>query len=168
MGNEMTVQMPVRVLLDRLNWTSEAATALGDIIFIRELKLDTHIGAYEDERQVPQTLEFNLEIGTSRSRACVTDQLLDTIDYAEVVTEIRALLALQRFHLLEALAENVAHMVLMEFGALWVSLSIAKTGIVRGAKFVGVSITRDRQSISNRSGCERIGQRSESASIEQT
>lgn len=168
MGNEMTVQGPARHLLDRLNSPRQPIGAPGDIVFIRELELDAHIGAYEEERRAPQTLQFDLEIGTSRNRACLTDRLADTIDYAQVVSAIRALLARRRFHLLEALAEAVAQLVLEEFGARWVSLAIAKTGIVPGAKFVGVAITRDRQSIGNkRSGSERIGRRSEAAGVAQ-
>lgn len=122
-----------------------APIATGDVIFIRELRLDAHIGAYECERRQPQTLEFELAIGTGRNRACVTDRLGDTIDYVAVVDEIRRLLDLPRFQLLESLAEAVAQMVLVEFGALWVSVSIAKSGIVPDAKLVGTSITRVRQ-----------------------
>lgn len=122
-----------------------APVAAGDVIFIRELKLDTYIGAYESERRQPQTLEFELAIGTGRNRACVTDRLGDTVDYVAVVNEIRGLLDLPRFQLLESLAEAVAQMVLVNFGALWVSVSIAKSGIVPDAKFVGTSITRVRQ-----------------------
>lgn len=128
--------------------------ALSDVIFVRELKLETHIGAYEEERQRAQTLEFDLEIGTARSRACVSDHLTDTIDYAEVVDAMRTLLAASRFHLLEALAERVAELVLEQFGAMWVCVSVAKTGIVPGAKFVGVTIRRARQPASRSSGAE--------------
>ena len=126
--------------------------APSDVIFVRELSLETHIGAYEEERQCAQTLEFNLEIGTENSRACVTDRLTDTIDYAEVVDAMRTLLAISRFHLLEALVERVAELVLEQFGAMWVSVSVAKKGIVPGARFVGVTIRRGRQTASRGSG----------------
>ncbi|MFM2397009.1 MAG: hypothetical protein RLZZ144_259, partial [Pseudomonadota bacterium] len=33
-----------------------------DIIFLRELKIDTLIGVYEWEKRVPQTLQIDLEI----------------------------------------------------------------------------------------------------------
>lgn len=146
----MTVHAPLRALPGRFDSPAAPAAEPTDTIFIRELKLETHIGAYEDERQRPQTLEFNLEIGVARNRACLTDRLGDTIDYAQVVTEIRTLLALHRFHLLEALAESVAQQVLREFGAQWIALSIAKQGIVPGATFVGVSLIRDRRALADR------------------
>ena len=34
-----------------------------DIVFIRDLRLDTRIGAYETERRKVQTLQFELELG---------------------------------------------------------------------------------------------------------
>lgn len=113
-----------------------------NVIFIRRLRLPTHIGAYTEERAKPQMLEFDLEIGIATNPAGVTDRLSDTIDYAEVVAAMRVLLEHGQFHLLEALSEGVAELVLGHFGAAWVRISVAKEGIVPGAQFVGVRITR--------------------------
>ena len=49
-----------------------------DIIFIRDVQLETLIGAYEHERLLPRTLQFNIEIGPRELRACRTDVLADT------------------------------------------------------------------------------------------
>ena len=54
-----------------------------DVIFIRDIRLDTLIGAYEFERRQPRTLQVNIEIGRRSIRACETDRLADTIDYAD-------------------------------------------------------------------------------------
>ncbi len=64
-----------------------------DVIFIRDLRLDTRIGAYEFERRQPQTLQFEIEIGRPSIAACETDRLADTIDYAAVVKAIQGVLA---------------------------------------------------------------------------
>ena len=113
-----------------------------DIIFIDELRLSTLIGIYPRERAVPQTVEMSLQIGTSTASAGASDDIVDTIDYAVVVERLRSELATQHFNLLEKLAEYVAGLLIEQFGARWVRVSIAKLGMMRGVKRVGVIIER--------------------------
>ena len=115
-----------------------------DIIFIDELRLPTLIGIYPREQAMPQTIEISLQIGTSTANAGNSDDINDTIDYALVVERLRADLAAQHFHLLEKLAEHVSSLLLDDFGAIWVRVSIAKLGIMRGVKRAGVIIERSR------------------------
>lgn len=116
-----------------------------DIIFIRGIRLDTLIGAYEFERRQPRTLQVDIEIGRASIRACKTDQLADTIDYAAVVDVVRGAFASHSFHLLEPLAERIADMILEKFDAQWARIEVAKTGVVPDARDVGVRIERSRQ-----------------------
>jgi len=117
-----------------------------DIIFIDELRLPTLIGIYPREQMVPQTIEISLQIGTSTMNAGNTDDIRDTIDYAAVVERLRGDLEQQHFHLLEKLAEHVANVTLDDFGAIWVRVSIAKLGVMRGVRKAGVIIERSRTS----------------------
>lgn len=113
-----------------------------DIIFIDELRLTTLIGIYPREKVMPQTVEMSLQIGTSTASAGASDDIDDTIDYAVVVERLRSDLASQHFNLLEKLAEYVAGLLIEQFGARWVRVSIAKLGMMRGVKRVGVIIER--------------------------
>ena len=115
-----------------------------DTIFIRELRADAWIGIYEWEKLRPQTLDFNLEIGLDTHRAGESDNIRDTVDYGKVVERIRADLKDQHFKLLEALAEHVSQVILHDFKAQWVKVSVAKIAHMRGVKFLGVSISRSR------------------------
>lgn len=115
-----------------------------DVIFIRDLRLETRIGAYEFERRQPQTLQFDIEIGRPSIGACVSDKLADTIDYAAVVKAIQGVLAEHSFHLLEPLAEKLAALILSSFDATWIKLEVTKAGVVPGARYVGVRIERTR------------------------
>ena len=115
-----------------------------DIIFIRELRADAWIGIYEWEKLRPQTLDFNLEIGLDTHRAGESDNIRDTVDYGKVVERIRADLKDQHFKLLEALAEHISQVILHDFKAQWVKVSVAKIAHVRGVKMVGVTISRSR------------------------
>jgi len=123
---------------------NDSAPANMDIIFIRDIRLDTLIGAYEFERRQPRTLRVDIEIGRPSIRACKTDQLTDTIDYAAVVDVVRQTFASHRFHLLEPLAECIAGLILEKFDAQWARIEVAKTGVVPDARDVGVRIERSR------------------------
>jgi dihydroneopterin aldolase len=72
------------------------------------------------------------------------DDIAKTIDYAVVIARIRAELAARHFNLLETLGEYVIGLMLDEFRAPWVKISIAKVGIAKGVKRVGVQIERSR------------------------
>jgi dihydroneopterin aldolase len=115
-----------------------------DIIFIRDIRLETLIGAYEFERRQPRTLQVNIEIGRRSIRACETDKLTDTIDYAAVVDVVRDTFASHRFHLLEPLAETIVGRILEKFDAQWASIELSKSGVVPNARDVGVRIERSR------------------------
>ena len=115
-----------------------------DIIFIRELRAEAWIGIYEWEKLSPQTLDFNLEIGLDTHQAGESDDIRDTVDYGKVVERIRSDLKDQHFKLLEALAEHVSQVVLHDFKAQWVKVSVAKINHMRGVKMVGVTIARRR------------------------
>ena len=116
-----------------------------DTIFIRELRLQASIGLYRHEKIAPQTIEIDLEIGLpAASRVFKTGKVADTIDYAVVVEHIRALLAKERFGLVESLAERIADSISNEFDSPRVKVSIAKLGVLREAQRVGVTIERGR------------------------
>ena len=113
-----------------------------DIIFIRDLRLETTVGAYEFERRRPQTLHLEIEIGRDRIAACDTDALTDTIDYAQVVKVVQEVLTTHAFHLLEPLAERIAQTIMTQFNAKWIRLEVTKAGVVPSARSVGVRIER--------------------------
>ena len=116
-----------------------------DIIFIREIRLDTLIGAYEHERRQPRTLRVDIEVGRRSIGACETDELADTIDYSAVVAVVREVFAAHRFHLLEPLAEHIVKLILEKFDAQWARIEVSKSGVVPDARDVGVRIERSRR-----------------------
>jgi 7,8-dihydroneopterin aldolase/epimerase/oxygenase len=113
-----------------------------DVVFIRDLRLPTIIGAYEFERRRPQILQLDLEIGHVAANAKDTDRLEDAVNYADVVKAIQEIMANHQFHLLESLAERIAQVVLARFGAQRIRLEVTKTGAVRNARHVGIRIER--------------------------
>jgi dihydroneopterin aldolase len=116
-----------------------------DIIFIEGFEGETVIGIDSDELHRPQPVQIDLWAGLPRSLACNTDQICDTIDYGKVHGALQALLAEHGVQLLEALAESIAQMLLVDFGAHWVRVALAKPHKFANVRAVGVTIERRRQ-----------------------
>ena len=114
-----------------------------DIIFLREIRLDARIGIYKREKTITQTVELDLDIALPDDRVFTSGKVADTIDYAVVIERIRATLVEQHYGLVENLAEHVAQIIIREFHAPWVRVSIAKIGAQRNARRVGVVIERN-------------------------
>lgn len=120
----------------------QTGTGTMDIIFLRELKVTTLIGIYEREKRVTQTLQLDLDIALPNSRACQSDDIRDALDYAQVARHIQSVLSDGHFSLLETLAEHIAQIILKDFNAPWVKVSVAKLQAIRNCRQVGVCIER--------------------------
>lgn len=117
-----------------------------DIIFIRELRLDAAIGVYDWEQKIRQPLLLDLELGWSLQAAGFSDDLSLTLDYDRLSRELLAWVAVQRFELIEALAEHLAQWIQTEFGVPWLRMTLTKPGAVRRARAVGLRIERGQPS----------------------
>jgi dihydroneopterin aldolase len=113
-----------------------------NMIFIHELRIDTRIGIYTREKQVAQTIQLDLDIALRDKQAAGVWQLDESIDYAEVVKRIRRLFEEEHFDLLENAAETIARIIMDEFGAPWLRITIAKLAPLSGVKRLGVTIER--------------------------
>lgn len=115
-----------------------------DIVFLRGLRVDTVIGVYQWERRIRQTLRLDLELGADVAAAAANDDITEALDYYAVSVRVREFVETSAFRLVETLAEQVAEMVLAEFPARWVRLTVSKPGAIRDCEAVGVSIERRR------------------------
>lgn len=117
-----------------------------DIIFLRDLRIDTVIGIYDWERRIRQTVSLDLEMGADIRKAAASDAIEDTLNYKAVAKRVISFVEESQFQLVETLAERVAELVLNEFQIPWLRLRLNKTGAVRGARDVGVIIERGQTS----------------------
>lgn len=113
-----------------------------DIVYIRELQVETVIGIYDWEREVRQTVSLDLEMGTDIRAAAATEDIENTLNYKTVAKRLIAFISQSEFLLVETMAEEVARIVLDEFNVPWLRLRLSKPGAVRGARDVGVIIER--------------------------
>lgn len=113
-----------------------------DIVFIRDLKIQTVIGIFDWERAIKQTVSFDLEMATDIRQAAVSDQIDDALDYKAISKRVIDFVETNHFQLVETLAEKVAALIREEFGVPWLRLRLSKPGAIRGSKDVGVLIER--------------------------
>ncbi len=113
-----------------------------DIVFIRELKVDTVVGIYDWERRIRQNVVLDLDMGTDIAKAAKSDRIQDTLDYKAVAKRVSQFVSAAEFQLVETLAEKVAELVMQEFKVRWVKVALHKPGAVSGSKSVGVVIER--------------------------
>jgi 7,8-dihydroneopterin aldolase/epimerase/oxygenase len=97
-----------------------------DTVSIRGLSASAVIGAYDWERDVEQTLVFNVDMAADVPRAAATDRLADALDYAEVAQTVTRVVRDGRFRLIEAVAERIAQRLLSDFGLSWVRVEVIK------------------------------------------
>jgi len=117
-----------------------------DFIFIEDLRVEARVGIYPREKAAPQVLELNMTFGVPDT-AAERDDIADTIDYAQVIERIREQLSRHHFNLIETLGEFVVNLLFEEFRAPWVRIRIAKTGVMKGVRRVGVFIQRGREGV---------------------
>jgi dihydroneopterin aldolase len=115
-----------------------------DCICLRGLKFETVIGTHAWERRIRQTVSLDLDIAVETRRAAASDKLADTLDYAALARRLGEFVSTAEFQLIEALAEACAGIVIREFGAAQVQLTLHKPGAVRHAADVALRIERSR------------------------
>lgn len=113
-----------------------------DQVFIQGLAVEAVIGVYDWEREIRQRLLIDLQLATDIRAAAANDDLSKTLDYKAIADRISDFVGASRYQLLETLAEDVAQLLLSEFGVKGVKLRIAKPGAVPEAQSVGVEIER--------------------------
>jgi dihydroneopterin aldolase len=117
-----------------------------DIVFLRDLRIETVIGIYDWERKIRQEVILDLEMGCDIRKAAASERIEDALDYKAVAKRLIAFVGESEFQLVETLAERCAEILLREFGIPWVRLSLNKIGAVTGARDVGVLIERGERS----------------------
>jgi dihydroneopterin aldolase len=113
-----------------------------DIVFLRDLRIETVIGIYDWEREIKQTVVLDLEMASDVRKAAASERIEDALNYKAVAKRMIQFVGESRFQLVETLAERCAEIILSEFGVPWVRLSVNKIGAVTGARDVGVLIER--------------------------
>lgn len=127
----------------RNNPRIRTALDVGDYLFFEGMAIDCIIGLAEWERMVRQTVVLDLKVWVDIREVARKDRV-DEGDFntKRLSKRLREYVEGSQFQLIEALAENLAALVLEEFPVQTVELRLSKPGAIRGADNVGVVIVR--------------------------
>lgn len=118
-----------------------------DIVYIRELRIETVIGIFDWEREVKQIVSLDLDLANDTRPAARSDAIEDALDYKKISKRLIAFVETSEFFLLETMAEHIADILRNEFSVPWLRLRLSKPGALRGATDVGVMIERGEKSL---------------------
>jgi 7,8-dihydroneopterin aldolase/epimerase/oxygenase len=113
-----------------------------DTVFIKGLKCQTILGVYAWERVALRPVVIDLEIAANQEAAFLHDNAVGLMNYDSISRRLTELLPTLSYKTVERLATHVADVVLNEFKAPEVKITIGKPGAVANAAMVGVTIAR--------------------------
>jgi FolB domain-containing protein len=116
-----------------------------DQIFVENIHARGVIGVTDREREHPQDILVNVTLLTDISVAGESDRLEDTINYSAVSKLVLAKVEQSQRYTVEALASDLAKLLLQEYSVQGVRIRVEKPGAVRFSSSVGVEIERMRR-----------------------
>ncbi|WP_111860752.1 dihydroneopterin aldolase [Acinetobacter sp. CFCC 10889] len=124
-----------------------------DAIIIEGLKVDTVVGCFNWERQIIQPLMLDLTIQTNLEKASNSDELVDTLNYAEICEISAKVIQDAAPKLIEHAAKLVLNALFTTFPAIEsIMISIRKPAIIPQANSVGIRLERHRNDFCPRTG----------------
>ena len=102
------------------------------------------IGVDAKERRHRQPVLITMRIEVRPTRAARTDDIADTVDYAEVSRQVRRMAERSRFALLESLAESIARLCLQWTRVRKVRIVVEKPRALAFAASAGIEIVREK------------------------
>ncbi len=116
-----------------------------DKIKLKDLAFYAYHGVLAEEKKIGQKFIIDVEILADLRKAGISDEVSDTINYAQVYGIIENIVVNKRFNLLEALAESIANSILDKYPMIKeVNIGIKKPEApIKGIyDYVGVEIRR--------------------------
>ncbi len=113
-----------------------------DMIGIHGITAECIIGELAWEREQPQTIRCEIELGANLQTAGASDRLADTINYVAVGEATQQCIRSSRCQMIEALAETIAAMILDRFHPQHVAVTLWKKAHFPSATDVSVRIVR--------------------------
>ena len=124
-----------------------------DAIIIEGLKVDTGIGCFNWERQIIQPLMLDLTIHNDLNQAAQSDELDDTLNYAQICELAAQVIQQAKPKLIEHAAQLVLEKLFLVFPSIEsIIITIRKPAIIAQANAVGIRLERNRNDFCARTG----------------
>jgi dihydroneopterin aldolase len=118
---------------------------LPDSIVIQGFKVSGRHGVTQEERDLDQEFAVDLECQLDLSAAGRADRIEHTVDYMELIADIRQVVSTESYNLLEALGERLAQVVLARPFVDRVVIGLSKSQLSKEElQSVGIRIERGR------------------------
>ncbi len=113
------------------------------IIKIKNLKLHTKIGVFDWEKNVDREIIINAEMSTNSTKSLYSDDISDAIDYNQITSKIKNLVATNNFDLVEKMAQTIMDGILEDKRIKKCTLEIDKVGAVENLQSFAVIIEQE-------------------------
>ena len=120
-----------------------------DTIHLRNMQFYAYHGVNPEEKTLGQRFEVDVALLVDARPAGLSDDLRQTINYAQVYKLVKRIVEEKRFDLIEALAETLAMQIGKQFAPDGVRISVRKPQVsLKGSvlDYVGVDIERSQES----------------------
>lgn len=118
-----------------------------DLIHLKNLQFYGYHGVFDSEAETGQPFILNLWLDVDLDKAMKSDDLDDTVSYAEIFECVKMVFVAERCHLIEALSQKIISAVFDQFPLVkGIRLKIEKPEAPIEGSFegVGVEIYRSR------------------------
>lgn len=118
-----------------------------DKIIIKGLKIYAYHGVNPEEKIEGQNFVLDIICNADLSAPCQSDNVDDTVSYAQVIKHVRKIFTAEKYDLIEKAAQIVADGILDNFppiGTVTVTLKKPEAPMKADFEFVAVEITRSR------------------------
>ncbi|CFX10868.1 Dihydroneopterin aldolase [Syntrophomonas zehnderi OL-4] len=115
-----------------------------DKIMARGLTFSGCHGVLPEEKTKPQTFIVDLDLFLDLKPAGISDNLQDTVSYAEVFAQVRQIVEDESYNLLEALAENIATALIMRHPLTGVEVTVYKPDAPIKGEFTNFAVNIQR------------------------
>lgn len=113
-----------------------------ELICIDNLIAKTTLGVNKFEQAILSDVIINLAFRTDITKIAKSDNLIDTVDYDVLSTDIINWLEVQSHELLETLANSMTKYIFDHYPLDWISLSITKVKAIRNKFDVTIKIEK--------------------------
>ncbi|TMI91017.1 MAG: dihydroneopterin aldolase [Bacillati bacterium ANGP1] len=118
-----------------------------DRIVLSEMAFYAYHGLNPDEQAAGQVFLVDVAVEANLHRAGHTDEIGDTLDYRDLYARVREAVTGERYRLLEAVAEAVAHRLLEVERVEGVTVSVRKPHVKLGGPlaYAAAEVTRRKR-----------------------
>lgn len=93
---------------------------------VKSLEVECVLGDLPEERITPCTVLVDVEIYIDSSKVCVSDDLADTVDYAQLADQIRTCLITGKFRMIERATQEILNTCLSDSRIIKVCATLHK------------------------------------------